>query len=301
MKQKRLIELSLWLVVLIWAGNYTIGKFGIRDFSPNIFTLLRFSIATPIMYGLLFWREGGLNYSREFLPRIVIIGIVGVALYQSMFMTALKYTTATTVALMLGISPISTAICGAITGQEKISSSVILGCFTSFIGLFMVIKFGYGELGLSMATLYGDFIAFAAGVLWGIYPILVTPILKKHSALWATSHTSLIGTICLLIYSWPEIGNIDWYAISIPAWVSLFYSAIPVTVIALILWYSGIEKIGSNQVMIYMYMITPVAIAIAALVIDERVNLLQGIGALIAMLGVYLVKKRPARDYAEKQ
>jgi len=295
MKHKKLIELSLWFVVVIWAGNYTMGKFGMREFSPAVFTALRFLIAVPIMYLLLWWREGRVYFSRSDFPRIIVVGLVGVAIYQTLFISALKYTTATTVALALGISPVSTALFGAMAGQEKLNTSVIAGCLVSFSGLFMVIKFGYGEFGFTSVTLYGDILAFVAGILWGVYPILANPLLKKHSALWSTCHTAFAGMVCLMIYSFPEIISLQWQAISAIAWVSLLYSAIPVTVICLVLWYYGIENIGSNQVMIYMYMITPVAIVIAALTIGERINLLQGIGAVITMAGVVMVKRNPQK------
>jgi len=43
--------------------------------------------------------------------------------------------------------------------------------------------------------------------------------------------------------------------------------------------------------MIYMYLITPVAIVIAALTIGERITFLQGLGAVIAMAGVFWAKR----------
>lgn len=298
MKQHKLIEAMLWLVVMIWAGNYTIGKFGMKEFDPAVFTTLRFAIATPLMLALLVWREGGFNFSRSDLPRLILVGLVGVAIYQTLFIASVKYTTVTTVAMMLGVSPVFTALFGALAGQEKLRSSFITGAIVAFAGLSIVIRFGSGQLGLSMATMFGDILALAAGILWGYYPVLANPLLKKHSGLWATAHSSFFGTIFLVIYTLPDIATINWQAITIPAWASLLYSAIPVTAFSLVAWYYGIEKIGSNQVMIYMFMVMPVAIAIAALTIDEAVNFYQIVGATITMLGVYLVKRTPAVEQA---
>lgn len=51
-------EFILWLVVLFWAGNYTAGKFGVREIDPALFTVLRFSPAAPLLLLILRLREG---------------------------------------------------------------------------------------------------------------------------------------------------------------------------------------------------------------------------------------------------
>lgn len=295
MKHKYFVELLLWMVVVIWAGNYTVGKFGMREISPLVFTTLRFLIAAPLIMLLLKYTEGSLNFSRNELPRIIVVGVLGIALYQTVFMAAVKYASVTTASLGLGVSPIFTALLGAATGQEKLHFSVLTGCFTAFSGLFLVINFGPDQAGL-VRTFYGDALAITAGFLWGLYPILATPLLKKHSPLWVTGHSSLAGALVLLAFSIPELRAVNLPAISMAGWGSLLYSALPVTVISLVAWYYGIDKIGANQVMIYMYLIPPVAVAIAMLTIGETVTLVQGIGAIITIFGVFLAKRSPAKQ-----
>lgn len=289
--QRIFVELLLWLVVLIWAGNYTVGKYGMREFSPLLFTALRFAIATPLILALLRWREGSLAFSRAALPRVALVGVLGIALYQTTFIAAVKYTTVTTASLALGVSPIFTALLGAALGQEKLTRPVLAGCVTAFVGLWLVISQTPGAPAFGLHTPLGDLLALAAGLLWGLYPILATPLLKDRSSLWVTGHSALIGTAVLLAAAAPDLAAADWQAVTWAGWGALLYAALPVTVISLVAWYHGIEKIGANQVMIYMYLITPVAIGIAALTIGETVTLLQGIGAAVAMLGVLWVKR----------
>jgi drug/metabolite transporter (DMT)-like permease len=294
MRHSCLIELLLWLVVLIWAGNYTIGKFGMQEFSPLLFTALRFAIATPLIFLLLRAREGAVAFSRAALSRVLLVGVLGIALYQTAFIAAVKYTTVTTVSLALGVSPIFTALLGAALGQEKLTRPVLAGCLTAFAGLFLVISQSPGAPAFGLHTPLGDLLALAAGLLWGLYPILATPLLKTRSALWVTGHSSLAGTIVLLVCATPELLAADWAAVTWAGWASLLYAAVPVTVVALVAWYHAIEKIGANQVMIYMYLITPVAIVIAAFAIGEQVTFLQGAGAVIAMGGVFWAKRSSA-------
>ena len=62
------LELMLFLVVLIWAANQTIGKLAMREMSPAVYTSLRFLLAAPLMLLVLKWREGGWGFELPKLP-----------------------------------------------------------------------------------------------------------------------------------------------------------------------------------------------------------------------------------------
>ena len=61
------------------------------------------------------------------------------------------------------------------------------------------------------------------------------------------------------------------------------------------MWYLGVERIGANQVMVYMYLVPPASIAIAYFTIGEQISLLQLVGGAVAMFGLYLVKRAATR------
>ena len=286
------LELALWMVVLIWAGNYIVGKIGMREFLPQIFTCLRFAIATPLMYLVLFWREGKLSFGQVPWGRCLLVGAVGVAIYQTLFIAALKYTTATTVALMLGLSPISTAFVAAFLGYERLRRQMVAGCLLALLGLIFVLGAAGGSWGFREETLFGDMLALAAGGLWGVYPVLMLPILQRGSGLWATCHTSLAGTLLLLAATAGDLWLFPWETVTLAGWGARLYAAIPVTVISLLLWYYGIERLGSNQVMVYMYLVTPLALLLAVWLLGEQLSWLQGLGAVLVLAGVFLAKRQ---------
>ena len=285
------LELMLLMVVLIWAANQTIGKLAMREISPQVYTTLRFLLAAPLMLLVLKWREGKVAFDRELLPRLILIGFIGVSFYQTVFISALKYTSVTNLALMMGISPLFTVLLGAATGQEKLRSGVIGGCLVAFGGLVMVLRFGPVQSGAATATLIGDSLALFASFLWGLYPVIVMPLLKKHSGLWVTAWSSVPGTIILLFFSGAELLSLPWQAISSMAWFAVVFAAIPVTVFSLLVWYCGVERIGANQVMVYMYLVPPASIAIAYFAIGEQVGFWQLVGGAVAMLGLFWVKR----------
>ncbi len=282
----------LLMVVLIWAANQTIGKLAMREISPSVYTTLRFLLAAPLMLLVLKWREGKWSFDRKVLPKLIGVGLIGVAFYQTIFISALKYTSVTNLALMRGISPIFTVLLGAVTGQEKLRSAVINGCLVSFVGLTLVLRYGPNQASSAASTsLAGDGLALAASFLWGFYPIMVIPLLKTHSGLWVTAWSAVPGTIGLLLFSGAELLTLQWQTLSGVTWFAILFAAIPVTVFSLLIWYLGVERLGANQVMVYMYLVPPASIAIAYFAIGERVSFLQVIGGLVAMLGLYWVKR----------
>ena len=285
------LELMLFLVVLIWAANQTIGKLAMREMSPAVYTSLRFLLAAPLMLLVLKWREGGWGFERRELPRLVVIGLVGVTVYQTIFIAALKYTSVTNLALMMGISPIFTVLLGAATGQERIRGAIVSGCLVAFSGLVLVLRYGPNQAGAAAASLSGDGLALFASFLWGFYPVMVMPLLKSHSGLWVTAWSAVPGTIGLLLFSAAEMWTLSWSSFSGLAWFAVLFAAIPVTVFSLLMWYLGVERLGANQVMVYMYLVPPASIAIAYFSIGEQISLLQLVGGAVAMLGLYLVKR----------
>jgi drug/metabolite transporter (DMT)-like permease len=285
------MEIALWMVVVIWGANYPITKFGLQEIPPVIFTALRFLVAAPVMLTVLRWREGALDFSREDFSRLLLLGLVSVSVYQILFNAALKYTTAGNVALALGISPIFTALFGALSGQERLRPLFLAGSVIASIGLGMVIGTDNPSLAQYPEASFGNLLAGIAAALWGLYPIMAKPLLRHHSSLWVTTHTTLLGTVALIIIVIPELGTMQWQHISVTAWGAVLYSGIMATVVAFIIWYRGIDKLGASRTMIYMYMVAPTAMLVAAFTIGEVPRPVQMIGAVVAILGVALARK----------
>lgn len=125
---------------------------------------------------------------------------------------------------------------------------------------------------------------------WGIYPIISHRSLRKYSALKTLAYSALFGTIFLLFIGMHGLSNISWLSIPTASYGSLLFSIGPVTIFGLVAWNYGFSKVGSNQVMMYMYAIPVVAMATAALILDERMHAMQLLGAVIIFLGIYLVR-----------
>lgn len=289
--EKNYLEWALWGVVLVWGANYVVGKWGMVGFDPLTFTVLRFVFATPLLFLLLFALEKNLHIKLKDILELAILGLVGVAVYQTLFMAAIKYATATNASLMLAMSPVFTAIFAWLAGQERLGFKGRWGSAISFTGVIFVLLFGTNKLAIGWDVLRGDLIGILASSIWGLFPVLAKRMMSKYSALKTMTYASLFGMIFLLIVGSKPVLALSWSEIPLTAWGSLVYSIVLVTVFGLVVWYHAISRVGANRVMANMYVIPVVAVISAAIILKEQIHLMQVIGAAVIFWGISMIRK----------
>jgi len=289
--KKNFPEWVLWGVVLVWGANYTVGKWGMVGFDPLTFNVVRFIGATPLLFLLLYALEKNLRIHLKDCWELAMLGLIGITIYQTLFMASVKYATATNASLMLAISPVFAAIFAYLAGQERLGPKGRLGSALSLVGVVFVLLFGTNKLALGWEVIRGDLIAILASSVWGLYPVLAKRMLRKYSALKTMTYASLFGTIFFLIIGLKGVLAITWSEITPLAWGSMVYSIALVTAFGLVIWYHAISRIGANRVMAYMYAVPAVAVITAAILLKEQIHLMQGVGAVVIFLGIGMIRK----------
>ncbi|HWQ40662.1 MAG TPA: DMT family transporter, partial [Desulfosporosinus sp.] len=222
---------------------------------------------------------------------LAMLGLIGITIYQTLFMASVKYATATNASLMLAISPVFTAIFAWLAGQERLGQRGRWGSALSLLGVLFVLLFGTNKLALGWEMVRGDLIGIVASSVWGLYPVLAKRMMRKYSALKTMTYASLFGTIFFLIIGSKGVLALTWSEIPFAAWGSMLYSIALVTAFGLVVWYHAISRIGANRVMSYMYAVPAVAVITAAILLKEQVHLMQGVGAVIIFWGIGMICK----------
>ena len=284
-------EWVLWCVILVWGANYVIGKWGMEGFDPLSFTVIRFVGATPVLFLLLYVLEKNLRIELKDCYELALIGLVGVTIYQTLFMAAVKYATATNASLMLAVSPVFAAIFAWLAGQERLGSRGRRGSAISLLGVVFVLLFGTNKLAVGWDVLRGDLIGLLASSVWGLYPVLAKRMLRKYSALKTITYSSLFGTIFLLMVGSKGVQALSWSEIPLSAWGSMAFSIVLVTAFGLVVWYHAISRVGANRIMAYMYAVPAVAVITAAIILKEQVHVMQAVGAAVIFCGISMIRK----------
>lgn len=285
-------DLLLTSVIAAWGLNYVFLKVGLRELDAGVFTLVRFLGATPFIFALLRFSGEDWRLPRADWMRAALTGLVGTALYQTLFAAALRYTTAANVSLLLALSPTWTALMGWLSGRDRVSRLTLVGIAVAFCGAAVVIATGpAAQLGFSLGTLKGDLIGLLVGLLWAAYAVLAQPLLARYSGTKVTAYAALFGGIPLLLLYGPAALAVPWTELSAATWGSVLYSILAVTVFALVAFYHCIARLGPTRVMSYMYLQPAAAIGAAALLLGERITWPQVAGGLLALAGIWLVRR----------
>ena len=287
-------DMALLGVVAVWGFGYVTFSLGQREIPTGLFNLLRYLIATPLFWLSVLRTGEDWRLPRRDWPRAVLTGVVGVLVYSMVFATSTKLTSAANISLLLAMSPVWAVLMQWAGGKGAPTVGYAFGSLVAFGGAAMVIGFGANRLTLSLDTLGGDLVALAASVIWAWYGVAAQPLLRNHSGAKVQAWINLIALSGFALWQAPAALHFDWASVSLTAWVSLLFVALAVTVFAHTVWYNAIAKVGPDRVLLAMYLIPALAATGGALFLGQPFRVLQVAGAVVALVGVAMVRRSAA-------
>jgi drug/metabolite transporter (DMT)-like permease len=276
---------ALLAVVVVWASAFSVIKVLLdHGFAAEDVAILRYVIAAP-GFAFLLWRVGGLpGLTRRDALRLAAVGICVVVGYHVFLNVGTKYTTSGTAALVVALSPALTLLLAAGIGLERWNLRRALGLAVAFAGVAIVVLLGAGGE-FSLANAKGPLIVLVAPVAFALYNVLLKPLLARYDLLALTAATSLVGTVFLLPFV--RAGTIDSVTgISAEDAVLVLYLGVASTFLGYIGWNVGLRGLGATRAVTYTYLISPLAVLMGAVFLDEPVTLWLGVGGALVLGGV---------------
>ncbi|MBW8771975.1 MAG: EamA family transporter [Gemmatimonadetes bacterium] len=284
---------AMLLVVAIWACNFIAMRFALRELPLLAVGALRYSAAALLLLAFLKLSEGSIGAPRAVWGRLILIGMIGNTIYQTLFMVALERTTVGNTAILLATSPLQTAVLGALFRIEKPSGRLFGALLLALLGAGLVVS----DRGLSVdaATLWGDLAALGAGTCWAISTLGVRMLPTTLSPLRVTALTALTGVPGLLVIAWPDLAAQHWGAVTPLAWGALTYSVVLSLCLAYILWNASVVAVGPNRTAIFNCLTPLVAMLIAWPSLGEVPGPAQWAGGTLIIAGVILGRWSPVQ------
>jgi drug/metabolite transporter (DMT)-like permease len=306
------MDALLVLMVLIWAGNFSVVKAVFREIPPLPFNAVRLVVSSAVFVWLLarsthtgragassLWRPasagpprvpggpriGAASLTRADWRRVGILGVVGHFCYQLCFVTGLDHTSVANSALIMGCTPVAIALLAAAAGDERVTRPHWIAAVLSIMGLYLVA--GRGAR-LSGESLVGDLLMLAAVGCWAVYSVFARPLLARHSPLIVTSYTMGIGTALFVPVSLPAVLQVDWAAVGAWSWAGTVLSGVLALNVAYLIWYTSVQRIGSARTAMYSNVVPVVAMFFAWAALDESLDAAKVGGAALILSGVFL-------------
>ena len=291
---RRLAEIGVLVVMILWAANFIVVKSALAVLPPVGFTFLRFAIASVTLLVLLRWREGSFGMPRRDFAGIVALGALGFGIYQILWTTGLTTVAAGDSALIIASTPVLVAFLSVIARSDVLTPAKLAGGLVSFAGVALVIASGPGlTLGRSLA---GEAITLLAAVCWSIYLAFGAPYLNRHSPLRTTAWATVAGTIVLAPVALLQLGTVNMSALPPSAIGAVLYSGFLAAGISNVVVQNGVRVIGPTRTSAYQFLVPALAVALAALLLNEDVRLGQIVGGVVIVAGVLITRGgMPAR------
>jgi drug/metabolite transporter (DMT)-like permease len=283
------LDLALLLTVstvALWALNIPVVKIGLDGWSPMAFSFIRFGAGALIYSAYVLWREGSLRVRGKDVPLFLIGGLIGIGLNQYAFMYALEKTTASTVTLLFATTPLWAALLARALGWEFVKPLFWVAIAISAGGVFLVLV-GTGAA-MSFDSLTGILLAFGAPITWGLYSVLVRPLLRDYSAMHVSAIMMIIGAPLIGIVGLPQAITMHWGLLTTSSWVAMLYALIGSLMVANLFWFIAIHKAGSARAVALMPLQPFLGVVFSALLLSERLDWKEAVGGVIIIVGVTL-------------
>ncbi len=295
-------HLALFAVALIYGANYTIAKVVLDDgyIQPKGFIFLR-ALSGLLLFFLchhFFIKE---KVARKDFPKLILLGLFGVAINQMFFFMGLKLTTPINASLIMTTCPIIVLIAGAILLKERITRKKVLGIFIGATGAILLILYGQ-QINFNKSQSLGDLMILVNSISYGLYLVLVKSMMKKYHPITVIKWVFIFGFIFISPFGYRDLMMVDWTSFSSNVWVAIAYVLLFTTFLAYLLNTYALKTVQSSVVGIYIYLQPLIATLIALIVGSDQIVPLKVLSGILIFLGVYLVssgKSSPKNDVTD--
>jgi drug/metabolite transporter (DMT)-like permease len=199
----------------------------------------------------------------------------------------LRFTTATTVALLFGTLPIWTALVARGAGVERQGLRFWLAALLSFGGVVLV---AVGSGGTLSADLKGDALAVGGAATWAVYSVMIAPLMRGYSPFRLSAVMLGAVTVPLFAIGAPQLAHQHW-SFGPLVWLGFVFAVFGPLVVTNFLWFTAIDRVGPSHASLFANLQPFLAAIVALVVLSESITRLQIVGGLALAGGILLAPR----------
>lgn len=286
------------LTILIWAGNTVVTKMSAGAIFPAEIGFYRWLLA-----GLLFtpfvlpqvWRNRAAI--RPHLGKLFVLGVLGMAVYQSLAYFAASITSATNMGIILSLMPLMSLTLSIAWLGQRLTFGALFGALVSFVGVLEVVSAGQPAALLQQGLNHGDLLMLVATLAYAVYSCLLKKWQLRLPPLQLLYLQVLVAILVLLplFLMSPKTG------LTANNLGLVLYACVLASMIAPLLWMRAVQRLGPSRTTLFFNLLPVLTAVIAALLLDERLASYHLYGGLLTLAGVVLAERwtRPMRPLAK--
>ncbi len=289
MRRPDRVELMLLVVVLLWGLNLPVSRYLLTSggLEPLAYSTLRYGAAALIFVALTLLLEGTLRIDRAGAG-LAAGAIVLLTVNQVGFVYALDRTTASTVALIFGATPIFAALISVASGLERPSGRFWAGALVSFAGVALVATGGGGQLS---GDLWGNAFAVVTAVTWAGYSVLITPLMERYTPYRVSALVLVATAAALAVLGGRQTAGQD-LDLGWGNWALFAFAVLGPLVITNVLWFRSLHRIGPARATLAANLQPFAAVVFSVILLSESLTPVEVAGGALIAAGIMLARRR---------
>src|SRR3954451_17489547 len=271
----------LFGTVLLWALNITVTKYMFEHgWRPLAYGTIRYFFAIALFWAFTYWRERSFRIARRDI-RLVLLAALMIFLNQLCFVYGVKLAHASTVALLLGTTPIFIGLISLALRLEHLQSAFWIGAAITFGGV-ALIAIANGSVG---SSLNGTLIAIATALTWAFYTVTIAPLMRRYSPYRISALVLALGWVPLALVSIPQLGE-QTFSFGWKVWLGFAYAVIGPLFLTNILWFTAIDRVGASRASLFANLQPFFAVFFALILLGGSLHGLEIAGGVLIFGGI---------------
>jgi drug/metabolite transporter (DMT)-like permease len=286
----------LFGTVLLWALNITVTKYMFEHgWRPLAYGTIRYFVAISLFWVFTYWRERSFRIARADF-RFVALAALMIFLNQLCFVYGVKLAHASTVALLLGTTPIFIGLIALVFRLEHLPATFWIGAVITFVGVALIAA-ANGGVG---SSLKGTMIAIATAFTWACYTTAIAPLMRRYSPYRISSLVLAVGWIPLAAVASTQLGE-QHFSFGWKVWLGFGYAVIGPLFLTNILWFTAIDRVGASRAALFGNLQPFFAVFFALILLNESLSTLEIAGGVLIFGGIAFERfaRRPAPQTTE--
>jgi drug/metabolite transporter (DMT)-like permease len=288
-------HVALFVVSVLFGGNYVVAKVALREVTPLDLVLIRTWGTAVVLFGALRLRRRSAPtppLTRTEWRELFVYSLLGATINQLCFLAGLARTTATNASLMLVSIPLLTLAFAVLLGRERATPTGVLGILIGLTGA-LILLVPRGGVHLARSAVVGNVLLLIGAVAYALFLVLTRPMLMRRDPLFVMSWVFLLAAVTVLPFDLPGLIRLFSSHVSVAGWLSIAYVVIGATVIPYLFNSWALARVKSSVVAVYILLQPVVASALGRLVLGERFGPHAALAAVLVVTGVAVSGWRP--------
>ncbi len=282
-------SIGILLVIISAASFGTLAILGRYAYAAGMdtFTMLflRFGLAAVLMGALLYARGERLPRGAA-LGKLAGMGAIGYVGQAFCYLSALQYASAGLVALLLYLYPAFVALLSVLVLGERLGRRRLLALGLALLGTALTVGPAGGQW-------QGILLAVAAAVIYSVYIIVGAGVMKLVSAV---QSSTVIFASAGAVYGGLALSSGLHLPSSPSGWLVVAALVLVATVIPVVTFLAGLERIGPTNAAMYSTLEPVVTVLLAALLFGETLDPLALLGGGLILAAVLLLTQADLRQ-----